>query len=54
MKLATYLSSQGPRAAVVAANGLVDLNQADANLPSDVKSLLNQEADIARAQALAE
>ena len=54
MKLATYLSSQGPRAAVVAANGLVDLNQADANLPSDVKSLLNQEADIARAQAVAE
>ena len=54
MKLATYLSEQGPRAAVLSGTGLIDLQQADASLPSDVISLLQQEDGLARAQAVAE
>ena len=54
MKLATYLSAQGPRAAVAAAGGLVDLQHADSSLPADVTLLLHQQDGLARAQAVAE
>ena len=54
MKLATYHSEQGPRAAVESMGGWVDLQRADADLPSDLKALLALDAGLTRAQAVAE
>jgi len=42
MKLATYLSDSGPRVAGVRDGQLIDLNQADPQVPSCVRSLLAQ------------
>ena len=42
MKLVTYLSSAGPRAAAMHGDAVVDLHQADASLPSCPKALLAQ------------
>ena len=54
MKLATYLSENGPRAAVESASGLVDLQTADSSLPSDVKLLLQMSDGLTKAAAVAE
>ena len=40
MKLATVLTPQGPRAALVVADGYVDLHATDPGLPACVKALL--------------
>jgi len=51
MKLATYQSDQGPRAAGVRDDGYVDLNRADPEVPACIKRLLAQGAQgIARAE----
>jgi 2-keto-4-pentenoate hydratase/2-oxohepta-3-ene-1,7-dioic acid hydratase in catechol pathway len=52
MKLATYQSESGPRAAGVREDGYVDLNAMDADLPRSMKGLLGLGAEgIARAAA---
>jgi 2-keto-4-pentenoate hydratase/2-oxohepta-3-ene-1,7-dioic acid hydratase in catechol pathway len=40
MRLISYQSSSGPRVAVAAAGGYVDLNQADGSLPASMNELL--------------
>ena len=42
MRIVTYATVQGPRVAAVRAEGIVDLNRADAGIPSCVKKLLEQ------------
>jgi len=42
MKLATYLSETGPRVAGVRDGQLIDLNQADPQVPSCIRTLLGQ------------
>jgi len=52
MKLATYQSESGPRAAGVRDDGFVDLNATDADLPRSMKGLLGLGTEgIARAAA---
>jgi 2-keto-4-pentenoate hydratase/2-oxohepta-3-ene-1,7-dioic acid hydratase in catechol pathway len=51
VKLVTYLSPSGPRAAAVRGNEYVDLNQADSSLPTSLKELVALGRDgIARAE----
>ncbi len=50
MRLATYQSNQGPRAAAVTDDGLIDLQHVDPSLPSDVRALLSLEDGLSRAQ----
>ena len=55
MRLVTYSSPSGPRVAAVRGENLVDLNQADANLPACIKRLLSLGDDgLKRAAAAAE
>jgi 2-keto-4-pentenoate hydratase/2-oxohepta-3-ene-1,7-dioic acid hydratase in catechol pathway len=55
MRLVTYSSPSGPRVAAVRGEQLVDLNQADVNLPACIKKLLSLGADgLRRAAAAAE
>lgn len=50
MKLVTYQSASGPRAAGLRGDELIDLNQADAGLPACLKTLLAEgEAGLQRA-----
>lgn len=53
MKLVTYLSATGPRAAAVRGTDFVDLNQADSSLPVTLKELIAlgpaKLADVAKA-----
>jgi 2-keto-4-pentenoate hydratase/2-oxohepta-3-ene-1,7-dioic acid hydratase in catechol pathway len=52
MRLVTYYSSDGPRAASVRGDQLIDLNHADAEVPACMKTLLGQGADgLRRAEA---
>ncbi len=52
MRLVVYQSDRGPRVAGVRDGGFVDLNEADAQVPSCVKQLVAQGAEgLARAQA---
>lgn len=54
MKLATYRSEHGPRVAAILDDGLVDLNNADTEIPSCIKMLLSQGAEgLGRAAAAA-
>ncbi len=55
MRLITYRSPTGPRVAALRAEGYVDLNQADAEVPACIKQLLAAgPAGLARAAAAAE